>query len=1045
MTRTTLITASLLAITPALHAYAADGADLVVTGAKLGAATVAPGAQVLASGVVSNPGTATAGTSRLKYFLSTDSLLDATDRYLNYDDVDALAPGASNAESANLRIPASLAPGSYIVLLVADSGQLVPELDETNNLAALPVVVGTPTVSGMDLAVNDAVLSTTKVDPGQSLTASGTVRNVGIEVVNTATQLGYYLSTDPVLDASDPYLNYDAVGALAPGAGEAETANVTVPAGTIHGVYYVLLVADRKNGVVEADEKNNLAALELWVGKVGPDLRLGALGIGAEIARPGDAVPVTAEVSNGGLVASPESRLVYMLSRDLVLDAADSQLSFDKVDVLAPGASSLEDAPVRLDPSTSGGAWYILLVVDPDQTQIELDETNNLGWLPLTVLTDDPTANKPDLVATASSLDPAASPAGGTVVARTVVKNLGTSAAVASRLKYFFSKDALYDDTDSYINYDNVDPLAAGAESPESASIPIPATLADGTYYVLWVVDQTREVSEQYESNNVVALALQVGPKIVDPEGPPCDAASDLVVSQAALASTAVQAGCPIGLSCTVTNLGGAAAAPTRVKYFLSADQAFNVGDKYLGYDNVGILAPNGTSPEDATPGIPASWPHGSWFILVVADAAGEVSECEEANNLASVALEVQVDQPDADLPDLRMVQAISANKASVAPNGHLAVTGLIENTGTQTAAASRIRIYLSQDALRSQDDRFLGYREVGELGPTESEPFAATLRIPADAAPGAYQVLFVLDAKDEIVESYESDNLVELPVQVGQDDGPVLSLPWACPAQLAPDASLPGLSTVATLNALHLGWTNRKDYPALACVVSHFDVIGLLEIDAPQGLLDLEAEVEAMTGEPWSSHVSEHDVGHESGKEFYGFLWRTAEAEMTAVVGFYPDPGDLIKREPYGASFKLGSFDFTLVVYHLRYGTTLAIRRAEAGQLDEVYDYFQAANGTEQDVLLGGDFNLPGNDAAFTVVGHDGVTYITDPEQKTSIGLEGLTSSFDNIFYSADHTGERLFAGAYDYTNQNWGELRETVSDHIPVWMAVDSSVDDD
>ena len=140
-----------------------------------------------------------------------------------------------------------------------------------------------------------------------------------------------------------------------------------------------------------------------------------------------------------------------------------------------------------------------------------------------------------------------------------------------------------------------------------------------------------------------------------------------------------------------------------------------------------------------------------------------------------------------------------------------------------------------------------------------------------------------------------------------------------------------------------------------------------------------------------------------------------------------------------------MGAFDFSLVVFHERYGDTMAIRRAEAEHLIEVYQYFQRVNGAEDDLLIGGDFNLAGDDAAFTVVGFDGVTSITDPEQKTSIGADGLASSFDNIFYSADHTSELLFSGAYNYLNGNHTLLRETVSDHIPVWMAVDTTHDDD
>ena len=162
-------------------------------------------------------------------------------------------------------------------------------------------------------------------------------------------------------------------------------------------------------------------------------------------------------------------------------------------------------------------------------------------------------------------------------------------------------------------------------------------------------------------------------------------------------------------------------------------------------------------------------------------------------------------------------------------------------------------------------------------------------------------------------------------------------------------------------------------------------------------------------------------------------------------VDDYRDDVDDVIKREPYGANFRMGAFDFTFVVFHLQYGNTMATRRFEAQQLVDVYDYFQTLNGTENDLLIAGDMNLPGNDAAFTLVGHDDVTYTTDPEQLTTIGYDGPANSFDNIFYSASHVTELTGSGAHDYTMANWNTVVEDVTDHFPVWAEFDTSVDDD
>ena len=82
------------------------------------------------------------------------------------------------------------------------------------------------------------------------------------------------------------------------------------------------------------------------------------------------------------------------------------------------------------------------------------------------------------------------------------------------------------------------------------------------------------------------------------------------------------------------------------------------------------------------------------------------------------------------------------------------------------------------------------------------------------------------------------------------------------------------------------------------------------------------------------------------------------------------------------------------------RNGGSIAARRAEAVHFADIVSFFQAANGEEEDLIIGGDFNLPGNDPAFTAVGWNGVTYSVDHEQATSISDTGLRNSFDNLFY---------------------------------------------
>ena len=64
------------------------------------------------------------------------------------------------------------------------------------------------------------------------------------------------------------------------------------------------------------------------------------------------------------------------------------------------------------------------------------------------------------------------------------------------------------------------------------------------------------------------------------------------------------------------------------------------------------------------------------------------------------------------------------------------------------------------------------------------------------------------------------------------------------------------------------------------------------------------------------------------------------------------------------GPTFRAGEFDFSVIAVHVIWGNRSGPRKAEVKALADVYRHVQEANGTEEDVLLVGDFNRNPNDA---------------------------------------------------------------------------------
>ena len=259
------------------------------------------------------------------------------------------------------------------------------------------------------------------------------------------------------------------------------------------------------------------------------------------------------------------------------------------------------------------------------------------------------------------------------------------------------------------------------------------------------------------------------------------------------------------------------------------------------------------------------------------------------------------------------------------------------------------------------------------------------------------------------------------------------------CPTDITTDETIKPKNTVATFNALHLGWDNSKDFAALACIVNHFDVVGLVEVETEEGLEELTENLEKLTGKNWEYHISEKEVGEDSYKEFYGFVWNAEEVSMNSVIGFFPETSDEFKREPYAAEFTFGSFTFTFAIIHVVFGDSITERRAEVDHIDEVYQYYQGLDAVKNDVIIGGDFNLPVDDAAFTILSVDDMNHAIPATQLTTIGQTGLVSSYDNIFFPGKYVDEFSgSSGVLDFTKDNYSEIRTTVSDHLPVWIGI-------
>ena len=135
----------------------------------------------------------------------------------------------------------------------------------------------------------------------------------------------------------------------------------------------------------------------------------------------------------------------------------------------------------------------------------------------------------------------------------------------------------------------------------------------------------------------------------------------------------------------------------------------------------------------------------------------------------------------------------------------------------------------------------------------------------------------------------------------------------------------------VASFNALRLG-EKQKDYRTFAQILAKFDLIGLEEVMNEKGVKKTQAYLEKLTNEKWDYIISENSVGSENYREYFAFIYRKSKFSEARGLGFYKEKDENeFMREPYGAYFKAGNFDFVYIIAHSVFGDKEKHRLLEA------------------------------------------------------------------------------------------------------------------
>ncbi len=448
---------------------------------------------------IRNNGNSNTKPSRIGYYLSKDASLDSGDLLVGSNSIEAIQYGSIKGISTDVTIPDTLSPGSYYIFGVADDTSGISETSEINNSRFIAITV---VAAAYDLSFSSISNPSLSVVAGYPRWLSGYVSNKG-NMNSHRCAIKIYISSDTVLDVSDRFLvNYNLDVVNANTTLNFSINNVMIPSDLAIGSYYILYKVDEDNKNTESNEDNNLAYTNLTIVAPVIDISMSTYYVAPTTIIKGAAMAYNLTPVATGTIPAYYVKTSYYLSTDSALSANDARFDLRS---LTLGNNNWSSYYIR--DTVAAGDYFIIIKLDSDDAYAETDETNNIIIKRIKV--EDRTIDiKPENITlpTTTVLDHA------TLSYGVMIYNRGYSyMSATSNVTFYLSKDNLLDGLDVLLQTSTIGNIYASNATYIYGSYPITSpTFAEGTYYLLVIVDDINTISESDESNNFITQSIIV-------------------------------------------------------------------------------------------------------------------------------------------------------------------------------------------------------------------------------------------------------------------------------------------------------------------------------------------------------------------------------------------------------------------------------------------------------------------------------------------------------------------------------------------------------
>ncbi len=710
-------------------------ADLSILTPVLNNPVSAPTLTVGVNCYVRNNSPTTAISSSVGYYLSTDTLLDNGDVYLNYTNGGSIAGLTQAYRSATLTIPQGIVPGNYYILYVADYNNIILEDNESNNVAYKPILIS---AAVPDFVITSPALGASITYPTATVSASCNIFNQGV-AGSVTSKVGFYLSADSAWDVTDTLLASSSGGTLSAGSSSNRNVSLTIPSGVAYGNYFILYVADYTFTENEALETNNVSVIKIAITPPRPDLAPYQPVLNQQLASQGSVISGSVQLKNLGAVNCPASDLGIYLSTDPGYSINDIFVTKLSANSLNSGATTnLSFSNVTIPNITPLGHYYVLFYADYFDVFNEITDSNNIISLQIDIVA--PTI---DLTIKSPSVSPAKVAAGGTLSASCTIYNTGTSNSPASNVGFYLSNDTVYDNSDILLNTATGGTLNYGSSSTRSSTLTIPANSSFGTKYIIFFADNQNQLNEFSEINNTVFTTVTVDTPYID-----------LRVSSPGFPSSIIS-GNTGAASCYVYNYGNITfTGAGKLGFFISANNTFDSTDILVDSVSFSNIVSNGNTSASKTITLPANLTPGNYYLIYYADFRNTISESNDSNNINAKIFTITT--PTVDL----QVYSASANPTTIAAGASVSTTVQLQNTGNSASSSGKVGFYLSKRTSYDSTALLIDSSAFNSISSSSNAYVYRTVTVPAGTAVGTYYLLYYADFRNQVTETNETNNV---------------------------------------------------------------------------------------------------------------------------------------------------------------------------------------------------------------------------------------------------------------------------------------------